>query len=68
MTVAQLRDTLHQLSANAPIMILDRDGTPREINLGPSIRRITPEHIEATADCEDFTVGQAVYVLGFGNY
>jgi hypothetical protein len=56
-------------SPDMDVMILDGfngGGTPRELNL-VTVKVITEDHAEVTADCED-RIDEQVLVLGFGNY
>lgn len=52
------------------VMILDGfngGGSPRTINLGPSVYSITQLDADETGDCED-RVGEEIIRLGFGCY
>ncbi len=70
MTKKQLIQALEQFPDDMQVTVLDGfngGGSPREINDGPHIRKITENDAEDCADCEDL-VGQTVIVLGYGSY
>jgi hypothetical protein len=70
MTVTELIQELMDVPLNTEVMILDGfngGGEPREINLGPSLRKITKKNAQESADCEN-KVGNTVLVIGYGCY
>ncbi|MCL4722827.1 MAG: hypothetical protein KJZ90_00930 [Rhodocyclaceae bacterium] len=66
-------DLIKELQAFDPemeVMILDGfngGGSPRTINLGPSLQTISQQDAKETADCEG-RVGESVVRLGYGCY
>jgi hypothetical protein len=48
------------------VMIWDGD-VPRELNLGPCLERIKPDHAEETDDCMG-KIGKRVILIGYGDY
>ena len=70
MTVAELIKRLSEFRPDMEVMILDGfngGGHPREINLGPTTRVITPVDDDQCADCEGRT-GEFVITMGYGSY
>lgn len=70
MTVEQLLARLETLPLKSEVMILDGfngGGLPREINLGPVWREVTPEMAQECDDCAPH-VGHPVLVIGYGCY
>lgn len=70
MKIRDLIERLQRVDPDFEVMILDGEngGVPRQINLGPIEHTISPEDIDATADCEEIELGAAVIVLGYGSY
>jgi hypothetical protein len=67
MTNRELIEKLKTFPPDNAVMIKDRDGTPREINVGPYVSQITPQHADDCADCEG-KVWDRITLIGFGSY
>lgn len=70
MTVVELIQQLTkyaEIDPTMPVMILERGGSPREINVLPHRRVITAADAEAVYDCEELA-GEKVLVMGYGSY
>lgn len=70
MTVKELIEHLSKEPPDAQVMILggfNGGGVPREINVGPTRRRVSEADAEEAADCEGL-VDEEVVVIGYGSY
>jgi len=71
MKVAELIARLRELPLSAEIMVLDGfngGGVPRELKLKPVPHKISQEDIDDSADCDDFNVGDEVFIIMYGCY
>jgi len=71
MTVKEMMARLAEMPPDAPLRVLDGNngaGVPREINLGPSLRRVKKVDIEESVDCENLKPGSKFVVIGYGCY
>lgn len=67
MRIKELIAKLSQYPQETEVMINERGGCPREINIGPLTRAITQGDADDGADCEGL-VGVEVVIIGYGDY
>lgn len=70
MNVGELIQQLQQFDPSMEVMVLDGfngGGSPRTINLGPSLHAITEKYADMSGDCEG-RVGEQIVRMGYGSY
>jgi hypothetical protein len=71
LTVGELKEILNKYDDNLEVMVLDGfngGGSPRAINSGPRIYKITQNDIDELGDCEFHNVGDEIILMGYGSY